>query len=171
VPHRRRDFFDVDVLAFEDIFEQRTAVDRLRLMRRRVLHVIPPPLDQRHFGRVRRQSQRDIDPRHRRQDVGDYAVALGKARHFVEQQRRVAHLPLIDIDEATDLFFGLGPLDGLELARGFDRAYPVSKVLVGHCNLSQIWSGAGFADGLEFPPHRQLQFCPRPTACVPTTRQ
>ena len=32
VPHRRRNFLDVDVLSFEHVVEQRAAVDRLGRM-------------------------------------------------------------------------------------------------------------------------------------------
>jgi hypothetical protein len=53
-------------------------------------------------------------------------MAFRKPRHFIEQQRWVAHLPLIDVDEAADLLFGFSALDDLQLPGIFDAANPVS---------------------------------------------
>jgi hypothetical protein len=53
-------------------------------------------------------------------------MAFRKSRHFIEHQRGVAHLSLIDVDEAADLLFGFGSLDDLQLAGIFDAANPVS---------------------------------------------
>ena len=108
VPDRRRDLLDVDVLAFEHVVEQRPAVDGLRRLRRRVLEVVAPPLDLLHLGAFRRQAERDVDARDRGEDVGDDAVALGKAGDLVEHHRRIAHLAHIDVDDAADLFLRLG---------------------------------------------------------------
>jgi hypothetical protein len=55
----------------------------------------------------------------------DDSVSLGEARHLVKQQRRVAHLALVDIDKGADLLFGLGAFDRLQLSGGFDPANPI----------------------------------------------
>ena len=86
-------------------------------------------------------------------------MALGKARHFVEQQRRVAHLALINVDEAADLLFGFGPLDGLQLAGGLDALIQSRRSLLAIAIPHRFCAEKG-ADGLEFPPRRQLHFCP-----------
>jgi hypothetical protein len=52
-------------------------------------------------------------------------MAFGKVRYVVEDERRVAHLPLIDVDEAADLLLGLGAFDRLQLPGIFDVADPV----------------------------------------------
>src|SRR4029453_1942771 len=66
-------------------------------------------------------------------------MALGKARHLVEHHGRVAHPPHVDVDNAADLLLGLGALDDLELARGFDAFDPVPQILVGHVALPVCW--------------------------------
>jgi broad specificity phosphatase PhoE len=138
MPNRGGNLFDVNVFAFEDVFEQRPAIHRARLMGRRLLHVVPPPLNELHFGSLRGQPERHIDARNRSQDVGNDAVAAGKPRHFIEQQRRMAHFPLVDVNEATDLLLMLGALDRLKLPRRVDGADPIPQILVGHSNTSRI---------------------------------
>ncbi len=164
VPDRRRDFLDIDILAFEHVFQERPAIDLARLMRRRMLHVIAPPLNQLHFGCLRRQSERNVDTRHRGQDVGDDAPAAGKPRHVVEQQRGIAHLALINVDDAADLLFGFGALDGFQLSGGCDALDPVPQILVGHCNSSRI-SPPSRPRCHEFPPPRQPRFSPATSTC------
>jgi hypothetical protein len=83
-------------------------------------------LDQLHLGCLGGQSERDVDARHRCEDIGDDAMAFWKSRHFIEHQRWVAHLSLINVNEAADLLFGFGSLDDLQLPGIFDAADPVS---------------------------------------------
>src|SRR5262249_12577580 len=73
-----------------------------------------------------------VDARNRGEDVGDDAVALGKAGDLVEQHRGIAHLAHIDVDDAADLLLRLGAGDDLELARGADAFDPVAQIPVGH---------------------------------------
>ncbi len=132
VPDRSGDFFDVDVVAREHVIEERPAVDGLDRLRRRVLEIVAPPLDLLHLRRLRRQAQRQVDARYRGEDVGDDAVAFGKAGHRVEQHRGIAHLAHIDVDDAADLLLRLGAGDDFELARGAHALDPVAQISVGH---------------------------------------
>jgi hypothetical protein len=59
-------------------------------------------------------------------------MALREARNLVEHHRGIAHLALVDVDDAADLFLGLGALDHFQLAGGPDPVDPVSEILVGH---------------------------------------
>jgi len=132
VPDRGRNPADVDRLARADVFQERPAIDLPGLMRRGVLHVAAPPADQIHLGALGRQAERDVDARHRGEDVGEHPVALGEARHLVEHYRRVSHLALIDIEDAADLLGRLGAPDDFQLAGGRDLGDPVAQVFVGH---------------------------------------
>ena len=108
MPDRRRDLLDVDVLALQHVVEQRPAVDGFGRLRRRVLEIIAPPLDLLHLRDFRRQAERQVGARDRGEDVGDDAVTFGEAGHLVEHHRGIAHLAHIDVDDAADLFLGLG---------------------------------------------------------------
>ena len=132
VPHRCRDFLDVDVVPREHVVEERPAVDGLDRLRWRRLEIVAPPLDLLHLGGFRRQAEGQVDARNRGQDVGDDTVALGKAGHRVEQHRGIAHLAHIDVDDAADLLLRLGAGDDLELARGADAFDPIAQIPVGH---------------------------------------
>ena len=82
------------------------------------------------------------------------AVALRIAGDLVEHHRGIAHLPHIDVDEATDLFLGLGAFDGLELAGGFDALDPVPQILVGHVTLPECPAPVRRIYFLVSPTHR-----------------
>src|SRR5262249_36507136 len=59
-------------------------------------------------------------------------MAFRKSRYLIEHERRVAHLPLINVDEGTDFLFGLGALDEFQFARRLNAADPVTQILIGH---------------------------------------
>ena len=132
VPDRRRDALDIDLVPFLDIFQQRSAINLLRRNAGRAAHIVAPPLDEIHLGRLGRQAKRDIDARHRCQQVRHHAVTLGKAGDIVEQNGRGPHLALDDIDDAADVFLKVGAADGMQLAGRLDCAHPVAQVLVRH---------------------------------------
>ena len=144
VPHRRRDRADIHLFALADVLQQRAAIDLARLVARRVAHVVAPPSDQVHLGALRRQAEREIDARHRGQDIGEHPVAFGEPRHLVEHHGRIAHAPLIDIQNAADLLFRLGTADDLQFAGLLDLGDPVAQILVGH---GHPFRAAGFARG------------------------
>ena len=132
VPDRRRDLGEVDGGAFEHILEQRTAVDLSGLEARRLFHVVAPPVHELHLGSLRRQAQGDVDARHRGQDIGEDARSLGKSGNLVEHDGRIAHPPLVDVDDAADFLLRLGTADGRELPGCCNRIDPIPQILVGH---------------------------------------
>ena len=138
VPDRRGNFVEIDRAAFQDVVQERAAVDLSRRKARRLLHVRTPPQDEVHLRALRRQPKRDIDAGDRGEDVCEHARAFGKAWNLVEHHGRISHASLIDVDNAADLFLGIGALDHLELACGFNAADPVPQILVGHCCFSRL---------------------------------
>ena len=60
MPDRRRDLFDVHLVAFEHVVQQRPAVDGLRRFGWRALEVIAPPLNLLHLRGLRRQAERQV---------------------------------------------------------------------------------------------------------------
>ncbi len=93
-------------MPFEHVVEEGTAIDLARRKARRRLHVGAPPENEVHLGALRRQAEGDIDARHRSENIGEHARTPGEARHLIEHDRRVPHAPLIDVDDAADLFGG-----------------------------------------------------------------
>src|SRR5437867_11582777 len=59
-------------------------------------------------------------------------MAFWKSWYLVEHQCRVAHFPLIDVDEAADFLFGLRALDDFQFADRLDAADPVAQILIRH---------------------------------------
>ena len=59
-------------------------------------------------------------------------MAFRKSRYLIEHERRVAHFPLINVDEGADFLFGLGALDEFQFARRLNAADPVTQILIGH---------------------------------------
>ena len=53
-------------------------------------------------------------------NIGDDARPLGKPGTSSNITRRIAHLALIDIDDAADLLLRLGPCDDFQFADFFD---------------------------------------------------
>ena len=108
VPFRRRDFHDVNIVALEHVFDQRPAIDLNRRVGRLVFHVFAPVIDQLDLGRVDRLAERDIDARHRGQDIRQHARALRKSGDIVEHHRRVGHLVHVNVDNRANLFMVIG---------------------------------------------------------------
>jgi hypothetical protein len=75
-----------------------------------------------HLGPLRRQAKRDVDARHRGEDIGEDAMTLGETGHVIEHHRRIAHAALVEVDDAADLLLRLGTVDDLELAGRLDGA-------------------------------------------------
>ncbi len=138
VPFRGRNLLDIDVLAFVDIIQQRSAIDLDRRNRGLVFHVFAPVIDEAYLRRIHRQIERDIDARHRGQDIGQHPVTLVVARNVVEHDRRVGHFAHMDIDNRADLLLAVGARHVLQLPRRFEPRNPVPQILVRHDVLSII---------------------------------
>ena len=78
-----------------------------------------------------------VDAADRGQDVGDDAMALGIAGDFVEQDRLVAGLALVEIDDAADLLVAVRAGDVLDFARRLHLCDPASQILLRHVTLLQ----------------------------------
>ena len=57
-------------------------------------------------------------------------MACREARHFVEQDCWITHLPLIEIEDPTDLFGRLGTRNCLQRPFRLHCLHPVSEILV-----------------------------------------
>ena len=97
----------------------------------RVLHVGAPVAHQVHLAGIGRQAQREVDPPHRGEDVGDHAAAARKPGNVVEHHRRRPHGALVDVDDAADLFVAPGAGDGGQLAGLLHLRQPDAEILLG----------------------------------------
>src|SRR5262249_4904436 len=130
MPARHRDFEDVDVSAGADAVHDRTVLHGDGRNRARVLHMTSPVLDELIWPRVGIEPERDIDPAHRGQNVGQDPMAARKSGNVVEQHGLVADAALINIDDAADFALALGAFDVLNL---FGRAHlrdPGAQILL-----------------------------------------
>jgi hypothetical protein len=131
VPFRRRDFCEVDLVAAINILQNQPGRHRDRRNRLVLLHVFPPERDQVHVGGVRRQAKRHLDALGRGENVGKRAISARIARNIVEQDRLVADLALVEVDNAADLVLTVGASDHLQVVGCLQFGKPGAQVLLG----------------------------------------
>src|SRR5215472_888335 len=130
MPARHRDFEDVDVSAGADAVHDRTVLHGDGRNRARVLHMTSPVLDELIWPRVGIEPERDIDPAHRGQNVGQDPMAARKSGNVVEQHGLVADAALINIDDAADFALALGAFDVLNLLGRAHLRDPGAQILL-----------------------------------------
>src|SRR5215471_3145973 len=133
MPARHRDFEDVDVSAGADAVHDRTVLHGDGRNRARVLHMTSPVLDELIWPRVGIEPERDIDPAHRGQNVGQDPMAARMSRNVVEQHGLVADAALINVDDAADFALSLGAFDILKLASRAQLRNPGAQILLFLC--------------------------------------
>jgi hypothetical protein len=89
-------------------------------------------LDQINLPGGDRHADRQIDARYRGENIRKNAIAAGKTRDVVKQDRLVADFALIDVDDTADFLLQLGAADLLELIGGFHLCDPLAQVLFCH---------------------------------------
>ncbi len=132
VPSRRRNGLDVHVLAAVHVLQERPGLDGNRCDAARLLHVFAPIGDQLDRRAVDRHAEREVDAPHRGQNVRENAVTPGIAWNVIEQDRGIAHLAHVKVDDAADFGFALGAVDLLHLACRTERLDPCAQILFRH---------------------------------------
>src|SRR5262245_1695054 len=132
MPLRGRDAVQIDLVTAVDVFLNGSAIDHPGRNGLHLAHIAAPERDKLHFAGIGRQADRDVDPRHGGEHIGENPVAFRIAGDVVEQNRLVADPALIDIDDAADFLLAFGTADLLQLVGLFHGDEPRPQILLGH---------------------------------------